>query len=165
MNKSLSLRLNFLTSIFVIILLCIFGAYNQMQTRSALSEGLDQQIEATVSRLARSLPATIWNYEKEQMLSIVLSEISAQEVGGIYLFDDEKLILGRIIDEQGEAVESELPLEEATVKEVELSYMDSGEENIVGRLVVVIDESTIDNLLYQSLIRTIIQIVLWWFYW
>jgi len=160
MNKSLSLRLNFLTSIFVIILLCIFGAYNQMQTRSALSEGLDQQIEATVSRLARSLPATIWNYEKEQMLSIVLSEISAQEVGGIYLFDDEKLILGRIIDEQGDAVESELPLEAAMVKEVELSYTDSGEENIVGRLVVVVDESAIDNLLHQSLVRTITQIVL-----
>mgnify|MGYP000028695824 CR=1 FL=1 len=160
MNKSLSLRLNLLTSIFVIFLLCIFGVYNQIQTRTALNAGLDQQIEATASRLAKSLPATIWNYEKEQMLSIVLSEISAQEVGGIYLFDDEKLILGRIIDEQGEAVESELPLESATVKEVMLSYTDSGEENIVGRLVVVVDETAVDNLLHESLVRSIIQVIL-----
>jgi len=160
MNKSLSLRLNLLTSIFVIALLCIFGLYNQMQTRTALNAGLDQQIDATVNRLAKSLPATIWNYEKEQMLSIVLSEISAQEVGGIFLFDDQNLILGRIIDEQGEAVASELPLELAAVKEVELKYTDSGEENIVGRLVVIVDETAIDNLLHESLVRTISQIIL-----
>ena len=160
MNKSLSLRLNLLISIFVIILLCIFGAYNQEQTRSALSAGLNQQIDATVTRLAKSLPATIWNYEKEQMLSIILSEISAQEVGGVFVFDDKNLIFGRIIDEQGEVVESELPLESGGMKEVELSYTDSGEVSIVGRLIVLVDESPIENLLQQSLERTIVQIIL-----
>ena len=160
MKKSLSLRFNVLTSLLVVVLLVFFGAYNQNQTRDALKEGLDKQIDATVNRLTQSLPSSLWNFELDQMERIVLSEVYAQEVRGIFVYDKNNLVLGRITDDQGEIVEAELPSDLVTMKEVPLSFIDGGEENIVGRVVVVVDESAIENLLSQSLLRTIIQIVL-----
>jgi len=160
MKNSLSFRFNLLTSLLVVVLLVLFGAYNQVQTRNALKSGLDKQVDATVSRLTQSLPSTLWNFETEQMLSIVLSEVSAQEVRGVFVYDKNKLVMGRMVNSQGELIESDLPNDVVSMKEVSLSFVDSGAKNDVGRLVVVVDESAIDNLLRESLIRTIIQIIL-----
>jgi len=160
MKNSLSLRFNTLTSLLVVILLVVFGAYNQVQTRSALKTGLDKQIDATVNRLTQSLPSTLWNFETDQMLSIVMSEVSAQEVRGVFVFDKNKQVLGRLVNDQGEILDSELPNDVAVMKEVFLYFVDSGVKTNVGRLVVVVDESAIDNLLKESLIRAIVQIIL-----
>jgi len=146
--------------VLVIVLLVLFGIYNQVQTRSTLKIGLDKQIEASVYRLEQSLPSTLWNFETEQLQSIVLSEVSAQEVRGIFVFDKSKLIFGRMMNAEGEITESELPKDIDSKKEVTLFFDDEGTKNDVGRLVVLVDESAIDNLLSESLMRTIIQIVL-----
>ena len=159
MKKSLSLRFNLLTSLLVVVLLILFGAYNQNQTRHALKAGLDKQIEATVYRLTQSIPSTLWNFEMEQMLSIVSSEVYAQEVRGIFVFDKNSLVLGRMTNDQDEVIESELPPNVTAMKEAPLTFLDAGEENIVGRIIVVVDESAIDNLLQRSLIRTVIQLI------
>ena len=160
MKNSLSLKFNLLTSVLVIALLVLFGIYNQVQTRSALKVGLDKQIEASVYRLEQSLPSTLWNFETEQLQSIVLSEISAQEVQGIFVFDKSKLVFGRVVNAAGDIMPSERPKEMAAQREVTLFFNDEGTKNDVGRLVVIVDESAIDNLLHESLMRTIIQIVL-----
>ena len=160
MKNSLSFRFNLLTSVLVIVLLVLFGIYNQVQTRSSLKVGLDKQIEASVYRLEHSLPSTLWNFETEQLQSIVLSEVTAQEVQGIFVFDKSNLAFGRMINVDGEIIESELPNDIKAKKEVVLVYDDEGTKNEVGRLIVIIDERAIDNLLRESLIRTIIQIVL-----
>jgi len=160
MKNSLSLRFNLLTSLLVVALLVAFGAYNQVQTRDSLTKGLDKQIEGAVNRLSQSLPATLWNYETEQMLRVILSEVSAQEVHGIFLYDKESFVLGRITNEQGEIVESETIPEAVLLQEVELTFMESEEVNIVGRFIIVVDESAIDDLLNESLIRSITQIIL-----
>ncbi len=160
MKNSLSLRFNLLTSLLVVVLLVAFGAYNQVQTRDSLTKGLDKQIEGAVNRLSQSLPATLWNYETEQMLRVILSEVSAQEVHGIFLYDKESFVLGRITNEQGEIVESETIPEAVLLQEVELTFMESEEVNIVGRFIIVVDESAIDDLLNESLIRSITQIIL-----
>jgi len=160
MKNSLSFKFNLLTSVLVIVLLVLFGIYNQVQTRSTLKVGLDKQIEASVYRLEHSLPATLWNFETDQLQNIVLSELSAQEVRGVFVFDKSKLIFGRIVDAAGEIVPSELPKDIDSKSEVKLFFDDEGKKNDVGRLVVMVDESAIDNLLSESLMRTIIQIVL-----
>jgi len=161
MKISLSLRFNLLTSLLVIVLLVLFGAYNQNQTRNTLKDSLDKQIDAAVNRLTQSLPSTLWNFEIDQMSSIVLSEVYAQEVSGIFVFDNNKsLVLGRMSNDQEEIIEAELPLDETVMKDVPLKFFDADEENIVGRVVVVVNESAIDNVLRQSLLRTMVQIVL-----
>ena len=159
MKNSLSFRFNLLTSVLVIVLLVLFGIYNQVQTRSVLKVGLDKQIEASVYRLEHSLPSTLWNFETEQLQNIVLSEVTAQEVQGIFVFDKSNLAFGRMINADGEIIEAELPNDIKAKKEVVLVYDDEGTRNEVGRLIVIMDESAIDNLLRESLIRIIIQIV------
>ena len=93
MQKSLSLRFNLLTSLLVVVLLAVFGAYNQSETRTALISTLDKQTDAVMGRLVQSLPATLWNFETEQMISIVESEVSAHEVRGVFVFDNKQLAL------------------------------------------------------------------------
>lgn len=160
MKNSLSLRFNLLTSLLVIVLLVVFGAYNQSVTRTALRATLDKQTEAVMGRLTQSLPATLWNFETDQMVSIVESEVSASEIKGVFVFDNKKLVLGRISDENGEVVKSDLPDDLGTMKESPLKFDDSGVLNSVGRVIILVDESAIDDLLNKAFMRTVFQVII-----
>ena len=87
MKNSLQLRFNIMTSIVVVVVLVLFGMYNQSETSAALRASLDKQTDAVMGRLSQSLPVTLWNYETEQMVSIVESEASANAVRGVFVFD------------------------------------------------------------------------------
>jgi methyl-accepting chemotaxis protein len=159
MRNSISFRFNLVTSIMVATLLIVFGVYNHLETESSLYASLDNKMNEVTSRLAQSLPATLWNFETEQLISIVESEVSAGEVKGVFVFDnDNKLVLGRISDESGKVSDSGIPNIITLKKEGLLSFDDEGEEKSVGRFVLLVDTSSIDALLNESMIRTIIQI-------
>ena len=160
MKNSLSLRFNILTSLLVIVLLAVFGAYNQSETRTALNAALDKQTNAVMGRLVQSLPATLWNFETDQMISIVESEVSASEIRGVFVFDNKKLVLGRISDESGEVIDATLPDDLGTMKENPLKFDDSGVLNKVGRVIILVDESAIEALLNQALTRTFLQVII-----
>ncbi len=160
MKNSLSLRFNVLTSLLVIVLLAVFGAYNQSETRTALRLSLDKQTNAVMGRLVQSLPSTLWNFETDQMVSIVESEVSASEIKGVFVYDNKKLVLGRMSDESGEVVKATLPDDLDTMKEKELKFDDSGVVNKIGRVIILVDESAIEELLNQALMRTILQVII-----
>lgn len=160
MKNSLSLRFNLLTSLLVIVLLAVFGAYNQSETSTALHASLDKQTDAVMGRLTQSLPATLWNFETDQMVSIVESEVSASEIKGVFVFDNKKLVLGRMTDDLGEAVDSKLPDDLGIMKELPLKFDDSGALNKVGRVILIVDDSAIKDLLDKALMRTFAQVVI-----
>ena len=159
MKNSLQLRFNIMTSIVVVVVLVLFGMYNQSETSAALKDSLDKQTDAVMGRLSQSLPVTLWNYETEQMVSIVESEASANAVRGVFVFDNDKLVLGRESSQDGTLSDAVFPTNAENTKEVELTFDDSGTLNAVGRVVILIDEHSIDTLLNESLIRILIQLV------
>jgi len=159
-NNSLSLRFNIITSVLVTILLVIFGIYNQSQTRSALKNSLNKQVISAANRLSQSLPSTLWNFESEQMAQLVESEVSAEEIRGVFVYDKQNQLLGRWVNDSGELIDSSLPDGQADVHEVLLQFQESAQVNDVGRLQIVADERAIDSLLSQSLFRTVVQLVI-----
>ncbi len=159
MKNSLSFRFNLLTSLLVIVLLALFGAYNQSETSSALRASLSTQTDAVMGRLTTSLPATLWNFETDQMISIVESEVSAGEIKGVFVFDNKKLVLGRITDDLGEVADSILPDDLGIVKELPLQFDDSGALNKVGRVILLVDDTAINELLDKALMRTLFQVI------
>lgn len=159
MLKSISLRFNVITSAVVILLLAGFGAYNFNATKVALRHQLEEQLDALSSRLKESLPATLWNYENAQTEHIVTAEMASSEVAGIYVFDDKgKLVLGRQKDESGKTtVAKSLPKSAADQISAPLIYNDNGEQKSIGKVQIIADESTIQKLLHESLVRQGIQ--------
>ena len=160
MKKSLSLRFNLLTSLLVVVLLSVFGVYNQSQTAATLRASLDQQTDAVMGRLAQSLPSTLWNFESDQMISIVESEVSASSIKGVFVFDSNKMVLGRVSSAAGEVSESDFSDDLGSIKERPLKFDDSGSVNDVGRVVILVDESAIEDMLNQALMRTLTQLVI-----
>ncbi|GLQ31109.1 methyl-accepting chemotaxis protein [Litoribrevibacter albus] len=160
MKNSISLRFNLLASALVITLLVAFGAYNQTQTGNALRASLDKQTNAVLGRLKQSLPPTLWNFETDQMVSIVESEVSASEIKGVFVYDTKEIIMGRMVNEFEKIVDvKKLPADAGLTKQTVLEFDDSGSVSKVGKVVILIDESAIDNLLDQSLKRTLIQLI------
>lgn len=160
MKNSISLRFNLLASALVITLLVAFGIYNQMQTGNALRATLDKQTNAVIGRLTQSLPPTLWNFETDQMISIVESEVSASEIKGVFVYDNKEIILGRMTNEFDKTVDiKKLPGDLGLTKQHALEFDDSGSVNKVGKVLILIDESAIDNLLAESQQRTVVQIV------
>lgn len=159
MKNSISFKFNLLAGLLVTVLLVAFAVYNHFQTEEALEESLNSQTEAVLERLALNLPPSMWNFETDQMESIIESEIGSPEISGIFVYDTEKLVLGRVVDEDEEVVEAESFAPDARTKESGLLFDDSGTKTNVGRVVVVIDESAVTAVLNAAMMRSVIQVV------
>jgi methyl-accepting chemotaxis protein len=159
MKNSISFKFNLLTSIMVIAILLGFGAYNYSATDATLKAQQNKQVDAVIHRLQTSVPSTLWNFEAEQLKSIVESETSNDAVLGIFIYDDKKLILGRLKSDTGTISDAKLPENLKSMREEKLTYEENGKLNVVGRIVLLIDSSVIDELQNQSLQRLILQTV------
>lgn len=131
MNKSIGFRFNLVTSLLVIALLLVFGSYNQSETSTVLRSSLDIKADSVMNRLVLSLPPTLWNYETEQLITIVDSEVNDSEIKVFFVFDnDNKMVLGRVSDKLGKIVPSSTPDLTERNKESLLLFDDSGTKNI-----------------------------------
>ncbi|MCP5169421.1 MAG: methyl-accepting chemotaxis protein [Hahellaceae bacterium] len=157
MKQTISFKFNILTSILMIVLLAGFGAYNYQVTSRALHQQLDKKSDAVLTRLEKSVPNTIWNFEMEQLGSIIESETASADVLGIFVYDDKKMLSGRMTEEDGSVTEAKLPDSLDIVKERALYFEDGGVQNKVGRVLLLVDDSQIKKLLSESLVRLFIQ--------
>ena len=161
MNKSIGFRFNLVISLFLIGLLIAFGVYNQSETNTVLRSALDKKADSVMNRLVLSLPATLWNYETEQLINIVESEVNDSEIKGIFVFDnDNKIVLGRVSDELGKIVNSDAADLTEIKKESLLLFDDSETKKPVGRVLLLVDTSSIDDLLNKAMMRTLVQMIM-----
>ena len=159
LTRSINFRYNLITGLVLLILMVGFGWFNYSQTQASLERQLEREVSAAVERLSLSVPSTLWNYEFEQLKTIVESELGGVSIGGIYVLDDKgELVAGQRLNEDGKIVSSEsVPDDGPYRREKELVH--DGEKD-VGQLVVMADPSNINEMQRDSLIRTIIQTIL-----
>ena len=158
LTRSINFRFNLITGTVLLVLMIGFGWFNYSQSQASLERQLEREVTAAVERLSLSVPSTLWNYEFDQLQTIVESEMGGVSIGGIYVLDDKgELTAGRTLNDEGEIVESEkVPDSSLLRKEQELVH----DDNSVGRLVVIGDPSTINAMQRDLLIRTMVQTVL-----
>ena len=158
LTRSINFRYNLFIAVVLVVLLAAFGSYNHFRTQGALERQLQREVDASVTRILLNAPATLWNYEFDQLETIVASEAEGVSIGGVYVFDDAgEPVAGRRVDAAGAVVPSaSVPDDARHVSEHDLTH----EGNDVGRLVVLADHSTINQMQGESLVRTVGQTVL-----
>ena len=162
MKNSISLRFTAVTSAVVVLLLAGFGWYNYHATQQALDEQLLKQTEAVVGRLQSSVPSTLWNYETQQTQRIVESEVVADAIAAIFIYDDkDQMLTGQAQDSDGKVRDTNAPPEtSAPIRDEPLTYDNNGDLSQVGRVVVVADNSAIEALQAKSLQRQVLQTII-----
>jgi len=156
-KNSISFKFNILAIVCVTVLLVGFGAYNYISTEKSLRKQLDAQVGLMLGRLQLSLPTTLWNFEGEQTGKVLESEVQAEFVKGLYLYNGTKLIASRTKSLSGAIVKDENLGTEENLSESELTYDDSGTVNAVGRAIIEKDDTYIVELLQETLIRLVVQ--------
>ncbi|MDI9244176.1 methyl-accepting chemotaxis protein [Marinobacter sp. CHS3-4] len=162
MKNTISLRFTAVTTAVVVILLVAFGWYNHNETQQALNNQLVKQTGAVVERLQSSVPSTLWNYEVSQMKRIVASEVVADGIAAIFVYDDkDELLTGQAQAADGKLNDITAPPETtAPTRDKPLTYDNNGEEKKVGRVLVVADNSAIEALQAKSLWRQVLQTII-----
>ncbi len=161
MNSSIKVRFNLVAGVVVALLLVLFSLFEYFQTRTEMNASLDSNIQSAIERMSKSLPATIWNYELEQMEAIVHSELAANSIRSILIADNSnQLLLGLKKNNNGNFTSVSLDqISSDQWREVSLAYDDSGQVDQVGKLVIVKDYTAIEAYLLQSLYHQLIKLV------
>ncbi|TGG91637.1 methyl-accepting chemotaxis protein [Natronospirillum operosum] len=154
----ISFRFNAVTGAVVIIMLTVFAWNNYRTNETALSGQLERQVDAVVFRLQQSIPPAIWNFSPSQALLIVDSEVAADVISAIFVFDDQgALIVGMETDAEGEIVDADPAAYEArNGRDVELHWG----EALVGRALIYQDASAVQQALRDSLLQVTLQNIL-----
>jgi methyl-accepting chemotaxis protein len=156
---SIKFRLNVWFVFIISTLLLAFGAINYVKTNAALEESVDHQVEATLSRLAGSLPNSLWNFDKAQIDQNLTSEMSATFIVGIVVRNGDKVLGGTVRGADGKAVASTQAPTSDTSKDIDLVYVDGGKSNPVGKVTVYVSRAEIKDALSAELKRAILQIL------
>ncbi|MCH8551152.1 MAG: methyl-accepting chemotaxis protein [Natronospirillum sp.] len=136
-----------------------FSLYNHRATETALRDQHQQQVDAVIERITRSLPTAIWNFNPSQVILIVESEVRAAAIHGIAVQDEFEVLLTAVVtDDEGEPSRTEDP--EALVgvdpeRLLELELMFGSDP--VGFIQLATDETAIEQALAESLVRTVLQ--------
>lgn len=156
-KDSISFKFNVLAVLCVTVLLVGFGWYNYSSTKQSLSAQQEAQVNLLLDRLQLSLPATLWNFETEQTGKILESEVQAEFVSALYLYDGKKLLASRSKSKSGELISGKRILSRVNLAERQLTYDDGGKVHKVGRAIILKDNAYITTLLDETLVRLAVQ--------
>jgi len=165
-RESIAFRFSLIASIIVAMVLFLFGLYNYSTTAKRIEQQQSVQAQGVVNRLQLSLPAAIWNFETDQLRRIIEAEVQATVIYGIYVSAGDKHLVGVVKSETGDPVVMQTALEDAATHDAgkilhaPLMYDNGGNLSEVGRLTILIDDSELEALLAESVLRNAIQIVI-----
>ncbi|MEX0584285.1 MAG: methyl-accepting chemotaxis protein [Natronospirillum sp.] len=156
LQNRISFRFNLVTGAVLIVLLTIFTINNYSSTANALNQQLENQINAVVFRMEQSIPPALWNFSPSQALLIVDSEVAADVVQAVFLYDDQgQLVVGMGTNADNEVVETPPSEFEGRTpdREVELYWGDA----LTGNVVIYQNNSQIEQALTAALVQLVVQ--------
>lgn len=106
------------------------GVVNYISGKSALHDAREYEIDLAAKRMNLTLPVAIWNFENEAVELSVKAEVEGIYIDGIVLKDKN----GAIIFQSGQRTGDKL-------KNFDLVYREYGEDNLVGKATIVVNES------------------------
>jgi len=156
---SVKFRLNALFVLIISALLLVFGAINYNKTKGKLEASVDHQVDATLARLSASLPGAIWNFDKSQIEQGLNAEMTATFISGIVIKNGDKTVGSSARGPDGKLISAtQTPASDFT-KSVELSFVDGGKANAVGKVTVYGSYEEINQALREELLWAILQIL------
>ncbi|WP_269530963.1 methyl-accepting chemotaxis protein [Chitinimonas sp. BJYL2] len=159
-NKSISWRLNLIFVLVISLVLLALGAYNYLSTKQRLEQGLKEQADALAVRLQLSLPAAIWNFDKNQIGQVLEAEMVSRTFNGIRLRNGKDSIAGLMRGEDGKTTKAELAaVIPGSKQEVPLEFNDEGTKKSVGVAEIFVSQQGVEDALRENLTVLVIQIL------
>ncbi|MBU2899267.1 methyl-accepting chemotaxis protein [Vibrio hepatarius] len=162
------LKVVFIVQVIVALtLVLLVSAFIKYQNfKGNLNQELKLNVERTSQRMSISLPKAVWDFDLDTAKVAMSAELDLPEISAIQLIDAQDSELLFLTQEvEGE----EIKLIDVTDKEAypveqsqtsELTFVDYGEENTVGKVVVFFDTHAMDVKLADSLRTSIIELVI-----
>lgn len=159
-RQSLSLRFNVSAVAIVTVILIIFGVYDYSQTSSSLKAKLEQDVSFIEETLTLSVPASLWNFEFDQVSVVVNASIKNTNIQAILVTENGNVVTGVRKDESGtpvaiDSIESML----GSIRQTTLEYEESGSINEVGQLTLEINEDFLVQQQRTAITGSIVQII------
>ncbi len=157
---SIKFRLNLFCICIISTLFILFGTLDYFRIKTSLADSMAEQIEASTERLSKSLPRSLWNYDKDLIAQSLASEMAAKFVSGILIKKGNNILAGVSRGADGKVIASQDTPPSDALKEFDLEYAEDGKPEMVGRVTVYISHKQINAALRDALRRTIIEIVI-----
>lgn len=164
LSQSIAVKFNLIAIIFITVIFILFGTYDYLSTKSSLEKNLQSQANQLVERLKLNLPGALWNIRTSQLEKTLISELAAEYIKEIVIYDDDALInfnSGKVKLDSGEIVKSKSStsnIEGDYILKNKLIFTDEFDESqSVGVVVVNIDKRPLESSLSDLLLRLVIQ--------
>jgi len=149
-NLSIKLRLTIISTILVTLVLIAKGTYDYQIVKSSLRVEANNSITLVSERLKLNLPAAIWMDLSEQIVKIGSSELKTPYVYSIEITNTDGEVK---FSKQNQGIKGK----ESKHSLVSVEY---GEENVVGSLMLSIDQQAIDEKVSAAFIQIVIGVIL-----
>ncbi|MBX2808598.1 MAG: methyl-accepting chemotaxis protein [Cellvibrionaceae bacterium] len=159
-KDSMVFRFNLWAFIAVSLTLLCFSAYDYSRENSDKNRDMALQTDAVLTRLSISAPPALWNFDIEQVKKILASEVVSDFVLGIEVRDGEKVIAAVEKSADNRAALVDAVALRALQKSINLDYIESGESNSIGQVIVFYDNTPVKQALATIFTLSIIKSVI-----
>ncbi|AWL13088.1 Methyl-accepting chemotaxis protein PctB [Saliniradius amylolyticus] len=145
-THSISFRLIIAVLAVVVLVVCASGIYDYTSQSQRLEQRLDSQLKLLESRLQLNLPGAMWNFEEQQIQRILDAEQKSDSVARLELYNDS-----------GELTAKSPGSQTDDQRQIRLHYQDGEEKIPLGKVVLFVDYTTIDETLSSLALSTIVK--------
>lgn len=161
------LKVVFLVQVIIALtLVLLVSAFIKYQNfKENLHQELQQSVENTTQRMMISLPKSVWDFDLDAAKVSIIAELNLAEISAIQLIDNEGNDLLFLTQQQVNDARETIDVKDREAFEVESSlsanlvFVDYGEENDVGKVVVYFDTHALDTKLAASLRTNIVELL------
>ena len=161
------LKVVFLVQVIIALtLVLLVSAFIKYQGfKENLLAELQHSVENTTQRMMISLPKAVWDFDLDSAKVSISAELKLPEISAVQLIDNEGsdllFLTHQLVNEEYETVEvtdKSLFTEENSMSAA-LTFVEYGEENSVGKVMVYFDTHALDTKLADSLTTNIIELI------
>ncbi len=161
---SLRRKINVGVGVVMIVVMSAFALTDYLSTRHRLQDELDRESRRIETRLGVSLPKPLWDFATAIARQSLLAEMDNHIVAGILVHDAAGAVVMGVQRSDDSTLKdiTAAPSGEFIRRESRLEFEENGQKNDVGKLVLYIDDSSLQreliNGLFSTLLRTVILI-------
>ena len=148
-TQSISFKLVFTAFILITALIFALSYYNYSKESTSLKTKQTNELKLVESRLQLNLPSAVWNFEEERILNVLNSEQQSENIAFIAIRNPKK---ENMFQSEGEESDESYSFE--------LNYIEDGNSNSVGTVIVFMDNTSIQqqlsNLAFSEFLSAII---------
>lgn len=148
-TQSIAFKLVFSAFLLITALIFALSYYSYTEESASLKIKQTNELKLIESRLQLNLPSAVWNFEEERILNVLNSEQQSENIAFIAIRNPKK---ENMFQSEGEESDESYSFE--------LNYIEDGNSNSVGTVIVFMDNTSIQqqlsNLAFSEFLSAII---------